>query len=257
MPDADRLTLIGYIVSLKCWVANIVFLLTYVAPVLHYHTHVALVNVTPSTVLARNVNYNPSAQVDGPSVFLGLLGSCYRAANHAPVECTTRSALNPFYDVHVLPTFGHLLVPIQAVAVVTAVGITALGLFTIFLTAMSTRSYLGMADMLDATWFHHLTTWMGFMGFILAATSWLITRLWLGKAVTDFNLTIEDLGSAAPQLMASIGQASTLFWVVFALYLGPVWYALAHLNRKVSAPPAAATPAPDPSPAFPGGPGPP
>lgn len=65
-----------YLAPLLALTAIILSLLAYLAPTLLLHDQVALITVVPSTAL---VQLGTSQSVDGPSVFLGVLGmkSCY------------------------------------------------------------------------------------------------------------------------------------------------------------------------------------
>lgn len=40
-------------------------------------------------------------------------------------------------------------------------------------------------------------------------TAFLILRMWFGKAVDDFNSSVQQLGSSAPEIAASIGNGFT------------------------------------------------
>ena len=44
-------------------------------------------------------------------------------------------------------------------------------------------------------------------------TSFLIVRMWFGKAVNDFNAGIQSQGSQAPQLVADTGNAFTSVYI--------------------------------------------
>jgi hypothetical protein len=54
-----------------------------------------------------------------------------------------------------------------------------------------------------------LSAWVGFFGFMIGITSFLILRMWFGKAVDDFNNSIAVQGSKGPELVASLGNAFT------------------------------------------------
>lgn len=61
-----------YLAPVLTLTAIILSLLVYLAPVLLLHDKVALLTVTPSTALFQNAS---SHAIDGPSVFLGVLGN--------------------------------------------------------------------------------------------------------------------------------------------------------------------------------------
>lgn len=62
-----------YLAPLLALTAIILSLLAYLAPTLVLHDQVALVTVVPSTAL-QLVQTNNASNVDGPSVFIGVLG---------------------------------------------------------------------------------------------------------------------------------------------------------------------------------------
>ena len=99
-----------YLAPILALTATILALFAYLAPSLLLHDQVALLTVTPSTALLQT---GSSQSVDGPSVFLGVLGtslnfpasswldkihpgSCSRSKNSAPVNCTAPT-LSPQY----------------------------------------------------------------------------------------------------------------------------------------------------------------
>jgi hypothetical protein len=83
----------------------------------------------------------------------------------------------------------------------------------------------------------------------IGLTSFLIIRMWFGKAVSDFNTTIEVQGMQGPKLIAATGNAFTsespipvklsssidaflpVAWVAYAFY---VIISLAKLNVTAS-----------------------
>jgi len=71
----------------------VMILFAYLAPTFLLHDRVALLTVTPSLSLIQD---GPAENVDGPSLFLGALGSCSRTLNAESVTCTPVS-LNPVY----------------------------------------------------------------------------------------------------------------------------------------------------------------
>jgi hypothetical protein len=101
-----------YLAQVLALTAIFLSLFAYLAPTLLLHDRVALLTVTPSTTL---VQAGPPQGVDGPSVFLGalgtfflhnyslswtnlcLLGSCSRHNNAGAINCT---------DASISPTYG-------------------------------------------------------------------------------------------------------------------------------------------------------
>jgi len=87
-----------------------------------------------------------------------------------------------------------------------------------------------MTAALDKPVIQRLSAWIGFFGFIIGITSFLIIRMWFGKAADDFNNSIEIQGSQGPELVASLGNAFTMVWVAYAFYAVPLIISLAKLN---------------------------
>lgn len=75
-----------------------------------------------------------------------------------------------------------------------------------------------------------LSAWIGFFSFMIGVTTFLIIRMWFGKAVQDFNASIVAQGQQGPKLIASIGNAFTMVWVGYAFFAVPVITSLAKLN---------------------------
>jgi hypothetical protein len=88
--------------------------------------------------------------------------------------------------------------------------------------------------MLDKPVVQRISAWMGFFGFFIGITSFLIVRMWFGKAVHDFNASILSQGSQAPQLVADTGNAFTMVWVAYAFFAVPVIISLSKINVKAS-----------------------
>ncbi|KAJ7361714.1 hypothetical protein DFH08DRAFT_685331 [Mycena albidolilacea] len=224
-----------YLAPVLTLTAIILSLLVYLAPVLLLHDKVALLTVTPSTALFQNAS---SHAIDGPSVFLGVLGSCSRPKNDAGVNCTTPT-LNPIYDVSKLPSSAPRLLlsaPTQATPVFLGIGLACSVIFFITFTLISFRHKMGekMSASLDKPLIQRLSAWLGFFGFMIGITSFLILRMWFGKASDDFNDSIAVQGSGAPQLIANVGNAFTMVWVAYAFYGIPLIISLSKLNVKAT-----------------------
>jgi hypothetical protein len=122
-----------------------------------------------------------------------------------------------------------------------------------------------LSGALDKPMVQRLSAWVGFIGFLvgmvsfilyycmfveqeIGITSFLIIRMWFGKAVQDFNASIAAQGKNGPQLFADLGNAFTsefsqtlshrdfseylriVAWVAYAFYAVPVIASLAKLN---------------------------
>lgn len=205
-------------------------LFAYVAPTIILHSRVALLVVSPSLQLS-----DPSStkEIDGPTVFLGLLGSCSRPNNNGPVTCTP-STVSPTYDLSALPKNAPdlLTAPTATTPVFIAIAIAFSALFLIIFTMISLRGNLGpkLSTMLDRPTFHRASAWLGLLSFMIGLTSFLVVRMWFGKAVEDFNRGIQEAGNNAPQLIAATSNAFTMAWVAYAFYAVPVICALARLH---------------------------
>ncbi|KAJ7216660.1 hypothetical protein GGX14DRAFT_605711, partial [Mycena pura] len=207
------------------WTVFFLTLFTYLAPAQMLHTRTALVTVTPSTLLVHNSTFNPSEKVDGPSVFLGLLGSCSRVKNNAHVGCTNAST-HPVYNLSVLPSRApsHFLSASQAAAIAAAVGLSFSYAFIIGHTLQAFN-----IKYLDQPVLHHFIAFFGVIGFLIGLTVFLVMRLWLGKAVDDFNLIVSDQGTKGPQLIASVSNGFIIVWFAYAFHTAPLYVSMVRL----------------------------
>ncbi|KAF7347801.1 hypothetical protein MVEN_01537600 [Mycena venus] len=223
-----------YLAPVLTLTAIILSLFAYLAPVLLLQDKVALLTVTPSTALVQNASH----AVDGPSLFLGVLGSCSRPKNNAGINCTSPT-LNPIYDVSALPNSAPRLLlsaPTQATPVFLGIGLACSIIFFITFTLISFRHKMGekMSAALDKPLVQRLSAWLGFFGFMIGITSFLILRMWFGKASDDFNDSIALQGSNGPQLIANVSNAFTMVWVAYAFYAVPLIISLSKLNVKAT-----------------------
>ncbi|KAF8216203.1 hypothetical protein K438DRAFT_1800247 [Mycena galopus ATCC 62051] len=224
-----------YLAPVLTLTAILLSLFSYLAPVLLLQDKVSLLTVTPSTALIQNA---PHAALDGPSVFLGVLGSCSRPKNDGSVNCTTPT-LNPSYDLSALPSSAPALLlaaPTQATPVFLGIALACSIIFFITFTLISFRHKMGekMSNAFDNAMVQRLSAWLGFFGFMIGITSFLILRMWFGKAADDFNDSIELQGSSGPELIANVGNAFTMVWVAYAFYAVPLVISLSKLNVHAS-----------------------
>jgi hypothetical protein len=213
----------------------VMILFAYLAPTLLLHDRVALLTVKPSLSLIQD---GPAEGVDGPSLFLGALGSCSRTLNAESVTCTPVS-LNPVYNSSVLPSDApNLLLNAPTAATPAFIGVSILFsvLFFIAFTTISFRHKMGskLATLLETPAIQSFSAWVGFFSFLIGITSFLILRMWFGKAVQDFNSTITLLGQDGPKLVANISNGFTMVWVAHAFFAVPVIISLAKLNVSAS-----------------------
>jgi len=219
-----------YLAPVLCLTAIIMSLFAFLAPPVMLQDRVALLTITPSLALTQP---GSSKGVDGPSLFLGALGSCSKTNNGAKINCTIPT-LNPTYDAGVLPPSALTYLPYEPTSTTPVSIVLALTLSCVFFitfTAITFRDKMGKAGaMFDKPVVQRLSAWVGVFGFIIGLIAFLILRLWFGKAVSDINRSIRSMGSSGPQLVANTGNAFTMIWVAHAFYAVPVTIALAKLN---------------------------
>ncbi|KAK7044089.1 hypothetical protein VNI00_007805 [Paramarasmius palmivorus] len=221
-----------YLAPVLALTAILLSLFAYLAPVVMLPDRVALLTVTPSTALTQ-LN---GGETDGVSIFIGMLGSCSRPNKDADLNCTVPS-LSPEYDLSALPSSAPTLLlssPPASSPAFIAVALTFSILFFFTFTLISFRHKMGekMSAALDKPLIHRLSAWIGFFGFFIGITSFLIVRMWFGKAVEDFNRSIRQMGQDGPQFIAGDSNAFTMVWVAYAFYAVPVICSLAKLNIK-------------------------
>jgi len=223
-----------YLAPLLMLTALILSLFAFLAPSVMLHDRVALLTVMPSTALT-----NPQAQAgDGPSVFLGALGSCSRHNNAGDVSCTVTS-ISPEYDTSVLPGASSnniLSAPPSTAPSFIAVAISFSFVFFVAYTLVSFRHKFGggLSAKLDSPMVQRITAWIGVFGFMIGLASFLIVRMWFEKAIDDFNKDIISQGKNGPQLVAAAGNGFTMVWVAYAFYGVPLIASLSKINVHAS-----------------------
>ncbi|KAI0778154.1 hypothetical protein BD413DRAFT_507153 [Trametes elegans] len=218
-----------YLAPLLSLTSFILILFAYLAPTILFPTQVALLTVSPSLELTER---HSSQGVDGPSVFLGALGSCVRPNNNGAVTCTTPT-VSPTYDLSVLPGNAPdlLSAPTATTPAFIAVSLAFTILFFLLFAMTSFRGKMGkFGNTFDRPGVQRATAWIGLLGFLIGITSFLIIRMWFGKAVEDFNRDISKEGSSAPQLIAATSNGFIMVWVAYAFYAVPVVCSLAKLH---------------------------
>ncbi|KAI8995599.1 hypothetical protein BD414DRAFT_479982 [Trametes punicea] len=218
-----------YLAPVLSLTSLILILFAYLAPTIIFPTQVALLTVSPSLELTEA---HSSQGIDGPSVFLGALGSCSRPNHDAAVNCT-RPTVSPTYDLSVLPGNAPdlLSAPTATTPAFIAVSLAFSAIFFLLFTMTSFRGKMGkFGNSFDRPAVQRATAWIGLLGFLIGLTSFLILRMWFGKAIEDFNDDISKAGSDAPQLIAATSNGFIMVWVAFAFYAVPVVSSLAKLH---------------------------
>ncbi|KAI0067695.1 hypothetical protein BV25DRAFT_850876 [Artomyces pyxidatus] len=224
-----------YLAPLLSLASILLLLFAFFAPTVLLHTQVALLVVSPSLSLT-----NPSASqgVDGPTLFLGALGSCSRHNNDGGVTCEA-PALSPTYDLSALPANAPdlLTAPTATTPAFIAIALGFTIIFFVLFTLISLRASLGarLAAAMDRPVLQRASAWIGLLGFMIGLTSFLVIRMWFGKAVEDFNLSISHGAAGSPQLVANTGNGFTMVWAAYAFYAVPLICALARLHVTATA----------------------
>ncbi|KAH9946647.1 hypothetical protein B0H21DRAFT_883577 [Amylocystis lapponica] len=201
----------------------------YLAPNVMLSTRVALLIVAPST------GSNSSQSSDGPTVFMGALGSCSRPNSQTGVVCTTPT-VSPIYDLSVLPSNvpDLLTSPPASSPAFIAVSIAFAVIFFFMFTFSAHRDRMGR---FGANFYkpvvQRVTAWIGFLGFIIGLTSFVVVYMWFGKAVDDFNDDISK-ETDAPALSASTSNGFIMIWVAYAFYAVPLVSSLAKLHMATT-----------------------
>jgi len=221
-----------YLAPLLMITALLLSTFAFLSPVVMLQDRVALLTVTPL------VQAGSTRSVDGPSIFLGALGSCSRVNNAAHINCTSPT-ISPVYDLSVLPDNApHLVLsaPTASAAAFIGVALAFSMFFFITFTLISFREKMGegLSNVLNKPVLQQLSAWIGFFGFMIGLTSFLILRMWFGKAVEDFNTSIMSQGGQGPQLIAQTSNAFTMVWVAYAFFAVPIIVSLAKLNVKAT-----------------------
>ncbi|KAH8120363.1 hypothetical protein DFH11DRAFT_1559742, partial [Phellopilus nigrolimitatus] len=219
-----------YLAPLLSLTAVLLSLFAFLAPVLILQDKVSLLTVSPSTGIT---DPGASGSVDGPTVRIGVLGSCSRTLNDDPLNCTA-ATLSPTYDLSVLPSNvpNLLTAPATATPAFIAVSLGFSCLFVLVFTLISFRSKMGakLGAALEKPFINRAVAWFGLVAFMIGLTSFLVIRMWFGKAIDDFNQGLAQLGKQGPSLIASTGNGFTMVWISYAFLAVPLVCALAKLH---------------------------
>lgn len=229
LADLSKATTI-YLTPILMLAAVFLILFAYLAPAAMLHGQVALLTVTPSTVLTQP---GSNQQVDGPTLFAGLLGSCSKPNNAAGLTCTVPS-ISPTYNMSVFTSntpSSVLAAPPATTPGFLAVALAFTFIFFFMYTAISFRHLMGKAGgFWEKPVVQRVSAWIGIGSFLVGLASFLIIRMYFGKAASDFNQSIQGQGTNGPQLIADTSNAFTMVWVGYAFFAIPVIVSLAKLH---------------------------
>jgi len=218
-----------YIPPLLALTAILLDIFSLVSPTIMLQDQVALVSVSPSMALLPN---NNQSLVNGPTVHLGLLGSCSRSDNAAPLQCTT-ATMHPVYDLSVIPNGSSAFLSTPFVTpIFNIVSFVLLALFALSFTIIHLREKLGerLKEKLDSPAAHCVSAWLGLSGFAIGSTAFAGLRMWFGKAVDDFNQSIVEQGDQASLLVASTGNGFTMMFIAYVFFFILILLALMKVN---------------------------
>ncbi|KZO90571.1 hypothetical protein CALVIDRAFT_389823 [Calocera viscosa TUFC12733] len=234
-------------------VSFILALLALLAPVPTLHTSVSLLSITPSplsfskrdsaafeelsrfnirTLRETHIELARDTTVDGPSVFMGLLGSCSRTTNEVDVACTN-STFSPTYDLTALPPNAPTLAlngPTSSTPEFILTSIILLFFFSLH-HALSSLIPEGAKIHVPLTRMARAMAWLGVIGWLVGMVAVIVLRSWYGNAQSSFNNSIIGLGSSAPQLTATVGNGFTMLWISYAFAAPALLIALVKLNH--------------------------
>ncbi|KAL4069578.1 hypothetical protein V8B97DRAFT_2008118 [Scleroderma yunnanense] len=247
LADLSKATTV-YLTPILMLTALFLILFAYLAPAAMLHGQVALLTVTPSTFLTQP---GSNQQVDGPTMFAGLLGSCSKPNNAASLYCISPS-ISPTYssysrqpavsDPHLTELIDTsvftsntpssvLAAPPAATPAFLAVALAFTVVFFVMYTGISFRHLMGKAGgVWEKPMVQRISAWIGMCSFVVGLASFLIIRMYFGKAASDFNQSIQGQGTNGPQLIANISNAFTMIWVGYSFFAIPVIVSLAKLH---------------------------
>ncbi|RXW22963.1 hypothetical protein EST38_g2892 [Candolleomyces aberdarensis] len=180
-------TITLYLAPALALTATILSLLAFLAPAIALPGQVALLAVTPSTVLSQP---GPSQVVDGPSVFLGIL------------------------DLTVLPKNAPgllLTAPSMAVPAFISISLAFSVMFFFSFTLITFREKFPgkFGAVFSQPAVQRSSALLGFFSFMIGLTNLLILHIWFSKSIRDFNAMILAQDAQRPMLIAEIGNAFT------------------------------------------------
>jgi len=222
-----------YLAPVLLLTSVILSLLVFLSPTIALAGQVSLLSVTPSTALTQNGTQ--SSNVDGPSVFMGALGSCSRPNDATTLNCTAAS-LSPIFNLAALPKGSPEILssPTTATPAFVAISLGFSVVFFFLFTFIAFQDKLGdrLGSVFGRPNVHRASAWLGLIAFMIGITSYLVLRMWFGKAVEDFNESIVDDTEVPPSLIATIGNGFTMIWVAYAFHAVPLMCAMSRLHAS-------------------------
>jgi hypothetical protein len=217
-----------YLAPLLSLTSLVLSLLVFIAPTITLNTQVALLTVAPKT------SEDTQGTVDGPRVWLGVLGSCARSDNAADVVCTP-PLVTPQYDLSTLSGMAAriLTAPGAATPAVLAIAMVFSMIFFFLFTLTSLRHKLGgFGAKLDKPGIQRATAWIGIFGFLTGLSCFLVLRLWFAKAIEDFNVAAIMNND---NMRAASSNGFIMAWVAYSFYTVPLVCALSKLHVTATA----------------------
>jgi len=189
--------------------------------------------VTMVTITTSSALYSPNSPVnDGPSLDLGLLGSCFRQNNTANRICTAYSVVTPRYHIAGLPNTiaNKMLTPPPAfisffIFIVICFIITFAAGYTITAFRQRKGEFVGGWEKSRIQFY---MAWVAAVGFVVGALCFLFVFIWFQKAIEDFNNIIVSQGG--PSLIAAFAHgfimmlAAYIFYAMILIITLAKWY---------------------------------
>jgi hypothetical protein len=178
----------------------------------------------PRAVLAERAEVLAATpKVDGPTIRLGIFGSCARKNNNANDICT-KPSFDTTYDFSALPSSAPTLTlgppPMSASIFLVVLCFTFVFLLLHIITLLPHQMWFKLpAPVAKVSTFPILSVVTPYIGLFAFSFGLLMVGMWqaqFSKEVRLFNAKIATMGSKAPQLQASLGNGFTMLWIAYA-----------------------------------------
>ncbi|KAH7100215.1 hypothetical protein BKA62DRAFT_743852 [Auriculariales sp. MPI-PUGE-AT-0066] len=222
-----------YVAPLLALTSFLLNLFVLLAPTMMFKDSVSLAQIHPAVIDLATKTAAKSKDIDGPSVLVGLLGSCARQTSDVAFWCTSPS-FAATYNMTVIPSSipTFLTAPVAATPVFAIIALVIFAAFVPLFTLSALREKLParMGATFSKQGMSNALAWAGVLSWLILTTVYLVMRMWLGRAVEDTNTQIFHLGKAAPQLQAEVSNGFTMIWVAQAFAAVPIVCALSKLH---------------------------